>query len=294
MNTKTKNAKNTGNSKNEKQYFHGETDKTKKKNRRMLFFHNYLKETLYQKYVPRSKGRILELAAGRGGDIYKIMSSGAKYALLVEQNKEALQEAEKRFGEEKKKHVEHGSNREKADASSINMRFLQYDLSKNATKDIGSIVKKNGIDCFDIVSIQFAFHYFLENKKSFETIFKNIDTYCCSKGYVFITGFDGERVMKFLEETKKGEGKALMINDVKVFEIDRLYNGNEIRNVGQPIDVFVQTIGKHKEYLINFKFIIEYFEKHGYKLIENRPFNEIIREWRAHVGRKIFLNPSES
>lgn len=274
--------KKSENGKNKKQYFHGETDRTKKKNRRMLFFHNYLKETLYQKYVPKSKGHILELAAGRGGDIYKIMSSGAKYALLVEQNKEALNEAEKRFNEH-----------EKAGASSINMRFLQYDLSKNATKDIGSIVKKNGIDCFDIVSIQFAFHYFLENKKSFEIIFKNIDTYCCSGGYVFITGFDGERVIKFLEETKKGEGKALMINDVKVFEIDKLYNGNKIRNVGQPIDVFVQTIGKHKEYLINFKFVIDYFEKHGYKLIENRPFNKMIREWKAHVGRKIFLNPSE-
>ena len=238
--------------------------------------------------MPKGKGRILELAAGRGGDIYKMISSGAKYALLVEQNKDALIEAKRRFEDEKVKEKE-----EKVDASAIQMRFLQYDLSKNATKDIGQIVKKNGINCFDIVSIQFAFHYFLESKKSFETIFKNIDTYCCPGGYVFITGFDGERVMKFLQETKKGEGKALMINDVKVFEIDRLYNGNELKNVGQPIDVFVQTIGKHKEYLINFAFVIAYFEKHDYKLVESRYFNEVIRDWRAHVGKKIFLNPSE-
>lgn len=264
---------------NKNQYFHGETNKTKKKNRRMLAFHNYLKDTLYQRYVPHHKGRILELAAGRGGDICKIISSGAEYALLIEKNKEALDEAKKRFDE--------------ADASAIKIRFLEYDLSKNATKDIGRIIEKNGIDCFDIISIQFAFHYFLESKQSFETIFKNIDTYCCQDGYVFITGFDGERVINYLKEIRKGEGKALMVNDIKVFEIYKLYNSDELRNTGQSIDVFIQTIGKHKEYLINFNFVIKYFEKHGYQLVENKYFNKLIRDWRAHIKKKIFLNPSE-
>ena len=38
-------------------------------------------------------------------------------------------------------------------------------------------MKENNIKLFDVVSIQFAIHYFFETSKIFETFFKNINKY---------------------------------------------------------------------------------------------------------------------
>lgn len=250
-------------------YFHGETENVRIK--ALRHFHNYVKFNLYDKLVSPGKTNILELAAGRGADLYKYLNTRVSYVLAVNSNKNALDIFQERYNKSK---------------NSLKINFIQADLTKNVTNIIGKIAKKN---FFDIVSIQFAFHYFLKNKHTLDNIFKNINSFLKSKGHFMITGFDGERVNYLLRNTDFKDSYNIYTpgNKKEIFKITKLYKGNILKNLGQEIDVFVQTIGAHQEYLVNYDYIIPYFESNGYTLIETKYFNELYNAFYKKYSRPL-------
>jgi len=250
--------------------------KTNRNNVRLYNFNNYVKTQLFKKYTA-TDGAVMDLAAGRGGDLCKHIMNGVKYLLHVDADADALEEAKRRYEEYK-------VDSKKCAVEKINteVEFMQVDLLDKAT--IKNIDKVVGDKQFNLISCNFAIHYFLNNKKDFDKIYAIVDKYLAKGGYFLFTGLDGKAVF---EELAKQASLVYKKDDDIIYQINKLYKNNKIANFGQEIDVFVKKIGiKHKENILNFEAIQREF---GYKLVATDSFATMLEEWR----KKAELNDDE-
>ena len=242
-------------------YFTGETKLTKS----MTSFHHRLKLKYYEKYLNKGDN-VLELAGGRGGDFWKLTK--ANFVLFADVAKDAIIELKNRIN--KSKNIEYNRN------------FIEANLSKNITKDIKKSINSHKIKEFNIVSIQFALHYFFESEKSFKNIFKNIDTYLKSGGYFMASFFEKERVKKLFKNSNTNT-ITLKKGNSNVFVLENKSNKNSKKNsnknspFGKKLAVQTETIGKHDEFLVDTKYLINFMEKNNYKLIEKVGFDDVYK-----------------
>ena len=240
-------------------YFTGETKLTKS----MTSFHHRLKIKYYEKYIKKGDN-VLELASGRGGDFWKLKK--ANFVLFADVAKDAIIELKNRIN--KSKNIEYNRN------------FIEANLSKNITKDIKKSINSHKIKEFNIVSIQFALHYFFESEKSFKNIFKNIDTYLKSGGYFMASFFEKERVKKLFKNSNTNT-ITLKKGNSNVFVLENKSNKNSNKNLnknspfGKKLAVQTETIGKHDEFLVDTKYLINFMEKNNYKLVEKVGFDDV-------------------
>tara|TARA_Y100001958_G_C21090515_1_gene443762 strand:- start:300 stop:869 length:570 start_codon:yes stop_codon:yes gene_type:complete len=126
----------------------------------------------------------------------------------------------------------------------------------------------------DTIACQFAFHYFLKNKSTLENAFRNIDTFLKKGGYFIFTIFDGKEIVN---KVKNGN-LDLKKNNKTIVRIKKKYSSNTLQNLGQEVDVFVESIGNHPEYLVNYDYIMKYFIDKCYKIIESELFSKKFHE----------------
>ena len=217
-------------------------------------FHNFVKKYLYDKYI--QGGTVLEIAGGRGGDLWKLANRKVEFTLLTDVSEGALEEAERRYKEMLKRGVK------------MEVKFLSADFTKNVTKKIETTLLP--LKEVDYVNCHFAFHYFLKNKTSLENIFSNINTFLKKGGYFIFTALDGAVINERLKTSNK---ISINKNGREIISIKKLYKNNKLKNLGQEVDVYTESIGAHKEYLVNYEYIINFFETNGYKLIESENFS---------------------
>ena len=219
----------------------------------MLNFNNFVKKHLFDTYLKKDMS-LLELAAGRGGDLYKFLSKSPKYVLFTDFAKDAINEAKRRY-----KTMHNFQN--------INMDFIELDLTKNSQKEINNIVKNKK---FDVISCQFAIHYFMD---TFEIFFNNMNKYLKKNGIFIFTCFNSSEITKLLNK-----------NNTVYFPIKNRRNNKSPLQISKidnkNINVYVETIGKHPEPLADLDFIIKYYEDNGYELIENKSFQTLYKDYK--------------
>ena len=143
------------------------------------------------------------------------------------------------------------------------------------TKDVNKLGKgvyKNfgkGKDGFNIVSTQFALHYFFENKNTLHSFLRNISECCKVGGYFIGTCYDGKKIFRKLESKEKGEGLTKFKNETKIWQIIKQYDQDTFENdetsLGYAVDVYQETINKvFREYLVNFDYFTTLMENYGF------------------------------
>lgn len=222
-------------------------------------FHGSVKRNLYNTYLQKfNDPYVLEIGSGRGGDLNKLKINGVKYVLMTNINKGGINEAQIRY--------------ESMNSKNFKVDFLVENSSKNITNKIEPFIKnknRNIHSFFDIVSIQFALHYFLKTKTTFQHFFNNINTFLKKNGYIIATFLDGDSLNLLL---KKKEKIYFNGSDQKpLFTIEKKYK--KYNNYGSTILVTGKTIGSHEEYLVNIQFLTSFFEKHNYKVIDTQLFS---------------------
>ena len=129
-----------------------------------------------------------------------------------------------------------------------------------------------GKEGFDVVSCQFAIHYFFENHIKLHTFLRNVCEGCKVGGYFIGTCYDGSRVFNELRGVKEGESISEYKNGQKIWEIKKQYDRDEFKNdetsVGLAIDVFQETINKmFREYLVNFDYLTRIMKNYGFEVL---------------------------
>lgn len=258
--------------------------------RAMRDFHNlYVKRQLiFNMSSPGNK--LYDLAVGKGGDFSKWISSKLRFVLGVDVSKDNIENrmdgACARFLNYKKQY-----NR-MLDALFVNADSSKHILSGDAVySDKGKqiinsvfgngpkdkellgegVYKQYGIGKggFDIVSCQFAIHYFFENTIKLHNFLRNVSEGCAVGGYFIGTCYDGKRVFNELRNIKQGESVTEFKNDQKIWEIRKEYDHEEFKDdetcIGYPIDVYQETINKmFREYLVNFDYLTRILKNYGF------------------------------
>lgn len=146
-------------------------------------------------------------------------------------------------------------------------------------------------DQFDVVSCQFALHYFFKDEATLETFCKNVNILLKKGGHFIGTCFDGSQVNdKFIQSnTSRLEGN---IDENVVWRIDKAYDDYE--PFGSAIDVFVESIGQsRREYLVNFEHLEKILkDKYNIELETRYSFETLFDNSRIKMQDKALQNYS--
>ena len=264
----------------------------------MLDFHNkYIKNELLLKRALRGGNKhLLDLACGKGGDLFKWKFNGARFVVGVDSAGENITnpvdgayrrylEAIIEFGYNNVPKMvfvignstrdivngEAGANPEERDI--LRSVFGKFEPEGPVPKYVQSVMAGSYRAGADVAACMFALHYFFENQASLDGFIKNLSETVKIGGLFIGCCFDGERVFNLLRGLEKGRSKVGMIDDTPIWTITKDYDNEELTSeedsIGLAIDVEFISIGTtHKEYLVPFDLLKKKLKTIGFELLE--------------------------
>jgi len=277
----------------------------------MRQFHNARKRVLIQQccqsFQP-SKITVLELAIGRGGDISKWNSTNrVEFFVGIDIIRENIENGQwgacARYKQLRMKHMKAifllgdialpirsgemctGPSMENYDPDHL-LRYQELTQSLFHTTDanplqlpfqlpfqLGRGGEGSETPAFQIVSIQFAIHYFFQSKEKLDGLLKNIADHLQEGGYFIGTCLHGPSVLEFLGDESFKEQRSLEDGTL----LWRIENGQEIESTsvfGRSIRVYIDSIGKvSHEYLVDVDYLIQELQFFHIECLEVSPFD---------------------
>jgi SAM-dependent methyltransferase len=233
-------------------------------------YNRYVVSQIFQQY--RGTSYAMDLASGKGQDLFRYAECEIKNVLFVEIDKTALMELISRKKDFAKSH----------NKQTLSITVQNLDLNANYKTNIEQITQSN-INVprlgYDLIMCNFAFHYFVSSQTSFNNIMKFISHYLKPAGYFVFTTFDGKKVFDLLEKhnghwNSKTPGK---------YSIKAEYKTGALMTIGQKISVLL-PFSKDKyyeEYLVNMEYLEKEFNKFNLTLDTNESFNTYMSSYHA-------------
>jgi hypothetical protein len=282
-------------------YYSREVDRAVSLTNNMLQFHNFwIKDKcLYEKFNKLTDKSLFEIACGTGGDINKWLKYKFNPIVGTDLSLDNIMNETNGI-------YNRFSKLKKGISKNINMMFLRMDSSKEWTTEyintledtlsknfaetlwgvnrpsnkyfnvFYNIINKNK---FNLVSCQFAIHYFFESEQILDNFINNLDLILKPGGYFFGTSLDGYLVdNKFTEKgTDIVEG---FLYEKRLWRIKKEYNKfdmeNPYNNIGSKILVFVETINKEfSEYLVDFQLLKLKLSQKNIELLNNKEIENL-------------------
>jgi hypothetical protein len=218
--------------------------------------HNFVKLQVL-KQLDLSGCKILELAAGRGVDIYKHKQLGAARVLYVDSDSDAM-EAFKTVC---------SSTLQTTD---FQVDFVLVDLLQASGLKVLQTQLTVGVD---LVCLQFAIHYFLGTSASLQLIFEYINSFLVVGGKFIFSAVDG----RLLNSRLSANRGVYTVNGAdkrqSIARYTRQYNPDDWQGLGHKVDVLVSSIGQtHSEYLVDYDFVLDWFQSQNYRVVHDYPF----------------------
>ena len=222
----------------------------------MRLFHNRIKCDLIRKAICEKPDiHLLDIGVGRGGDMFKWDQCGVEYAIGFDPEFSYIEEAKRRFA--------HSNLMGKRNYHFVNC--LSMDALKLPDQSM------------DIVSCQFAIHYFLESEETFVRCLEQVGRVLRNDGVFVGTFMDGDVVM---EHTRQGtmpysNGSIMMYvpeHDASVFAIPLKVHLTGTLYFGE------NTVSN--EYVVFKDVLKRYCANAGLELVEFKWFQTYHREYR--------------
>ena len=294
----------------EEVYYSRNVARDKSISKNMLDFHNkYIKNIQMFAKFRNKKTRLLDLACGKGGDMPKWIENNYTFVLGVDITSDNIENpnngAWKRYSDIKErnremrteivyvvgdcgKNIKDGSFTDNVDYTYVSKILWGTineidipDTDRSLKKYLGKALDNGG---FDLISCQFAIHYFFKNKISLDEYVKNISENLKTGGYFIGTCFDGNVVYKKLYDIDRDHYISGEKDGKIIWRIEKKYDNidttellpNDERCLGLPMDVYIETINQViTEYLVNFNYLVTVFESHGLRLLSTEQAQEI-------------------
>jgi SAM-dependent methyltransferase len=265
----------------------------------MRNFHNWVKSIIIYSYCSpedignknkskKQKISVLDIGCGRGGDIMKWYHARVGNYVGTDVSYDDIHSSTDGM-------ISRYKNLSKKFPDFTKMTFVQMDgrqiyntnnqekAINNSNKDNMNMIRKifDTKTKFDVISSQLAIHYLFEDKQSLNNMFTNFNTHLKDGGFVLLTLFDAEQVMKLLKDEKSHASYYMDDNNkrVKLFEIVKQFDDKDIHQIGLPIDVYMSWSFEEgtyqREFLVSKKLMISTFESNGFSLIDTDLFSNI-------------------
>lgn len=213
---------------------------------------------------------VLDMASGKGQDLFRYSKYGFGGALFLDIDKVALMEL---------------INRKREFANSHDNKPMQIftqcmDLNEKYATNIAQIqnsrieIPNSG---FDLVICNFAFHYFLESQGNLNNVINFVNQLLKPRGRLVITAFDGKAIHDLLEANN---GEWTVENK---YSIKFKKNVGVLMPVGQAIDVMLPfSNGEYyTEYLYNAEHIEKTMAKRQFIQEVNDSFTNYLNDYHA-------------
>jgi len=252
----------------------------------MRKFHNYIKNELIINSCKSIKAeKLLDIACGRGGDIIKWIKSDLKFVFAFDVHKESIycndgDCAISRFNDIKKNYK---SKNKKPFTRFYNLNILDKDILSKIKYNENKINIPNFNGKYDVVSCQFAFHYFSKNDDDLNHLFNVISNKLKVNGLFIGTTTDGDKIKKILEI---GDVNIPLLTLIKKDNNSYLFDINSDDNKRKH---YFELQGVSLEYYVIKEKLINIAEKYGLKMIEIKSFYD----WYLNSDKSIKLSSYE-
>jgi mRNA (guanine-N7-)-methyltransferase len=219
-------------------------------------FHNNIKKTLIEsisnlyRLTHKPEINCLDIAVGRGGDLYKWNSANIKNVFGFDKSRDSI-ESINPFNQGA---IERYS---KSTGLKVNVEFAVGDAVQPTVElinTLSSFMKRNNINGFEIMSCQFALHYFFQSETALRNMFQIFGQFVKKGGYFFGTTVDGKKVTELLGSTSSFNSKLLTITKkFKSINPRKPYGNQYIFKINDSVDQgnYFNTMGESVEYLVN-------------------------------------------
>ena len=258
-------------------------------------FNNYVKNELTQMYsgVEKNIEWVIDLASGKGQDLFKYIEYNIKNILMVENDHMALMEIINRKyahinkKEENKKESHTGEQmKSQTNKKTNNMSKIfikQLDLTDSYKKNLLSIQEsKFGLpsDGVPLVICNFALHYLVPNKRKIQNFCGLLHKLLAPGGIFIFTAFDGRKIFNLFEADSDTWERR--VDDQLLYSIKKKYTGAEFTGNNQQIDVLLPfSNGQYyTEYLIDVALLKQELEKKKITLVNENSFGTCLDEFK--------------
>jgi hypothetical protein len=272
------------------QKFVNETNVERRKNSsiiRMRDYHNWVKRTLIESVVYKISNSgtgiyLLDIAVGRGGDLDKWNKAGIKGVFGFDANPDSIYSIDP-FNPGAKQRLETYQIKDSKNKLKEN---IVYEVG-NAISPTGelldkidSYLAKNSIKGFQIVSCQFALHYFYGHRLNLQRVMQLVSMYLTKGGYFIGTTINGDKIRKFFSSrrSKQHDSPLFSVSIDKYYPKLDLYNDNTVFgqkylfkiNDSGDIGNYFNTTGTSTEFVVSFEKLTEICESVGlYPVTQN-------------------------
>tara|TARA_B100000963_G_scaffold361971_1_gene401452 strand:- start:821 stop:1675 length:855 start_codon:yes stop_codon:yes gene_type:complete len=222
-------------------------------------FHNWIKSKLIFNAQKQTKGiKLFDIAVGKGGDIMKWYKSGIKYVTGIDSDYHSIFE-NKEFDGAIKRYKNIKKNIPRLP------KYYFLNLSATDSNTLNLVNERDRNTYYDIVSCQFAFHYFV---KDIDIVLNLISNKLRKGGYFIGTASDGDIINKNLI---KGDINLPILNIIKETKDSYIYFLNTNQSQRQT---YFEQMGALSEYYLYKQNFINKCEEYNLKLLEIKNFSE--------------------
>lgn len=237
-------------------------------------FNSFVKSKLVSKFA--KSDWLVDLAAGRGQDMFRVSDANINNALFLDNDSQALSELISR-----KHDFERGIKK-------LNTRIYTklVDLTEDNKTTIKSLTQIGiPVGYIDVIMCNFAIHYLIGTPKNTRNIIHLVSTLLKPGGQFFFTAFDGEKIFDMLKEKDAWEIRE---GEVLKYSIKKKYTGEQLEPTGQQIDVLLPfSRGKHyTEYLVNYKYLLDEFSQNGFSIEKKGDFGGFLSQFKTESERQ--------
>lgn len=246
-------------------------------------FHNQIKRQLITEAVEFLRDNydvhdvaLLDLSCGKAGDAQKWYDNGILKVVGFDIDEPSIDEAKKRYGELLNDLKRKGSQK------LPDYKFYVMDLSDSNNLDkINRII---GDTKFDIVSCQFAIHYFFKSFDTLNTFMTIASSYVKKNGFFIGTSLNGN----ILKESFQTKGDTIqndifkIINNTKDFSSP--YNNQYTVSLGKESDTEHYFANKDSiEYLVDINELKKIADKFNMMFIGTTSFEEWYKKFDKEI-----------
>ena len=263
-------------------------------------FNNFVKAYVIERALSGYiKPKVLDLACGRFGEMFKWVENGVDFCLGIDINadniynqydggatrimeKRAIMPEIRKLAERTillvgnaTKNIESGDT---VGGDNLNRYFLDvlYGRAKGRTPKLKRL-EGIALDGFDMVCCMYAIHYMLDNEDMLDGFLRNVSENLLDQGYFIGTCLDGPTVLKTIGSQDELIGSIDEKTGEKIVYSIRKHDDQDYKNltVGNKVTTFYETFAGHfDENLVNMGYLRERAKTHNLKLIEYKSFLE--------------------
>ncbi len=268
-------------------------------------FHNkYIKNRILLKSVLKGgKKNLLDLACGKGGDLYKWIFNRANMVVGIDQAGENITNSDngayKRYvealtelgpqkvplmafiiGDSSKSIVSGEAGGAPEEQDMMRSIFGRAEPKGPLPPYIQTKLSGSFREGADVAACMFAIHYFFESSTMLDGFLQNLSDTVKMGGYFIGCCFDGDRVFQLLQSVEKDHAKKGWESDVPLWSITKSYDQEHLTDddssIGLAIDVEFISIGStHREYLVPFALLQSKLAAIGFRLLTKTELAEI-------------------